>query len=201
MADGITGWAPAGAWDDHIPVGRIGRADGPAGLVLAPIESATFATLQAAPGDTTALDDAIAAGFGQRLPPPRRMSQGPDLDLVWSGPDGWLAVGGSAAMPARLAAAAGEHGTVVPAPGSRALLRIGGARARDTLAKGCPIDLHDDVFPMGAAATTVIAHMGVQVWRPSADEFRLAVSRSYAGSLWSWLRASGAEYGIDVRAV
>ena len=193
------GWAPEGAWAGILADGRIGAPDGPAGLVAAGLESVTFATIQAAPGAAAALDRRIAAAFGTGLPRPRRMSRGDDLDIVWSGPDSWLAGSGLGDVPSRLAEAAGPDGSVVAAPGSRALLWLTGPRIRDTLAKGCPIDLHNAAFPAGAAAVTAIAHMGVQIWRPNAEGFGLAVSRSYAGSLWSWLKASGAEFGIDVR--
>jgi sarcosine oxidase subunit gamma len=70
---------------------------------------------------------------------------------------------------------------------------------REALAKGCPIDLHPRAFAAGAAAATVIGHIGVNLWRlPSDDGLHLAVFRSMAGSFRSWLHASAAEFGLEV---
>jgi sarcosine oxidase subunit gamma len=83
----------------------------------------------------------------------------------------------------------------------RAILRISGSRARDVLAKGLPIDLHPSVFGPGSAATSVIALMGVTLWQvDDAPTYDLAVFRSLAGSFWTWLTDSAAEFGCRVEA-
>jgi sarcosine oxidase subunit gamma len=70
---------------------------------------------------------------------------------------------------------------------------------RDALAKGCPIDLHPRAFAAGNAAITVIAHIGIHLWRlPFDDGLYVALFRSMAGSFWSWLHASAAEFGLEV---
>jgi sarcosine oxidase subunit gamma len=82
----------------------------------------------------------------------------------------------------------------------RAVLFLSGHRVRDVLAKGCPIDLHPRAFPPGRAVSTTIAHVGVQLWLcEDGETFTLVAMRSYAASVWSWLLASGAEFGIAVR--
>ena len=48
----------------------------------------------------------------------------------------------------------------------RTVIRIAGKRARDTLAKGCAIDLHPRAFTAGSAATTRFAHIGGSLWQP-----------------------------------
>ena len=79
------------------------------------------------------------------------------------------------------------------------MLRLSGPRVRDVLAKGVPLDLHPKVFKPGDVATTLVAYIGVQT-RPArrAPTYQLTAPRSMAGSFWSWLSASAAEFGYDV---
>jgi methylglutamate dehydrogenase subunit D len=82
---------------------------------------------------------------------------------------------------------------------AKAVVRIAGARARDALAKGCPIDLDPRVFKPGSAATTRIALIDCSLWQAdSTPAYDLAVDRSIAPSFWTWLTASAAEYGYEV---
>jgi sarcosine oxidase subunit gamma len=81
----------------------------------------------------------------------------------------------------------------------RVILEISGARARDALAKGIAVDLDPDVFKIGDLAQTSASHIGLQIALiDAAPTFEIASARSTAGSLWAWLTASAAEYGIDV---
>ena len=81
----------------------------------------------------------------------------------------------------------------------RAVLEISGSRARDALAKGIPVDLDSLVFKVGDAAQTSASHIGLQIALiDDAPTFEIISARSTAESLWSWLVASAAEYGIDV---
>jgi sarcosine oxidase subunit gamma len=70
---------------------------------------------------------------------------------------------------------------------------------RETLAKGCPVDLHPRAFEPGDTALTAIAHMGVQLWQgDAAPTYELFVTRSMAGSFAEWLLAAAAEFGLEV---
>jgi sarcosine oxidase subunit gamma len=78
---------------------------------------------------------------------------------------------------------------------------LSGPHARDVLAKGLPIDLDPRAFPLGSAATSAIAHMGVQLWQlDDTRSYDLAIFRSVSQSFWSWLSASAAEFGYVVEA-
>jgi sarcosine oxidase subunit gamma len=72
------------------------------------------------------------------------------------------------------------------------LLRLSGEGARRVLQRGMAIDLHPDAFGPGAAATTVIAHIGVLVWCVDQASFQLATFRSYSGSFRHWLDQAAA---------
>ncbi len=72
---------------------------------------------------------------------------------------------------------------------------------RDVLAKGVPVDLHSRAFKAGDVATTVVAYIGVQVdMLDDAPTYQVTAPRSMAGSFWSWLSASAAEFGYEVVA-
>jgi heterotetrameric sarcosine oxidase gamma subunit len=79
------------------------------------------------------------------------------------------------------------------------VLRLSGPAVLATLEKGVQIDLAPDVFPVGRAAVTNIAHVGVTLWKvDDAPTFDIAVTRSFAGSFCHWLEASAAIHGLAV---
>ncbi|WP_072387495.1 sarcosine oxidase subunit gamma family protein [Hyphomicrobium sp. CS1BSMeth3] len=81
----------------------------------------------------------------------------------------------------------------------RVVLEITGSRARDALAKGISIDLDAIAFKVGDAAQTSTSYIGLQIALiDEAPTFEIISARSTAESLWSWLVASAAEYGIAV---
>jgi methylglutamate dehydrogenase subunit D len=82
--------------------------------------------------------------------------------------------------------------TVLTYPTARAL-------RRRVLAKGVPVDLHPMSFKTGDVVSTLVAHIGVQIERlDDRPTFQLVAFRSLAGSLWSWLTKSAAEFGYEM---
>jgi sarcosine oxidase subunit gamma len=75
-------------------------------------------------------------------------------------------------------------------------MAIAGPKADELLAKGCAIDLHPRRFPPGACAVTALAGMRCIIRRVAQERFEILVGRSYAVSLWEWLRDVTAEYGV-----
>ena len=89
--------------------------------------------------------------------------------------------------------------TVVDQSDGKTVLRIGGPRARETLAKGCGLDLDARAFAPGDAATTSIALIDCVLWQVDEEpSYDLAVPSTLAESFWSWLTAAAAEYGYEV---
>src|SRR5262249_16681141 len=59
----------------------------------------------------------------------------------------------------------------------RTLFALTGSRVREALAKGVPIDLHASVFRPGDAASTLVAHIPVNLWQVAhrpGHEFAIA---------------------------
>lgn len=80
----------------------------------------------------------------------------------------------------------------------RIVIRVSGPMARRLLAKGTPVDLHEDEFLLGRCAVTQMAHVGVHLWHSKKDTFELSVFRGFAESFWEWLTTQAEEFGYQV---
>ena len=189
-------WKPTGALAGiAAPAPVVG-----AGLIAQPLENLGLATVLARKGSREALAAKVKATYGLDLPKgPGRAAAGA-VSLVATGPGAWLAVseGGPDGWAQSLAVTLEGLASVSDQSDGYAAVRLQGPAVVDVLAKGVFLDLHPSVFPVGAAGGTVVAHMGVILWRREALVFDLLSYRSYAASLWHWLEESAAEYGMEV---
>ena len=157
-------------------------------------------------GDGT--DEAFQAGVervvGARAPiEPNTVSRIGDMLIAWLGPDEWLVVSppdGKDGLAAKLQEAlTGLHVSVNDISGGQTIIRLHGARARDLLNKGCPLDLHPRAFGAGQCAQSHIAKSNALIIqvddRPTYD---VVVRRSFADYLARWLNHAGMEYDIAV---
>jgi sarcosine oxidase subunit gamma len=67
------------------------------------------------------------------------------------------------------------------------------------LAKGTPVDLYPDEFPVGKSALTQMAHVGVHLTRVGEDAYDLSVFRGFAESFWEWITEQAEEFGYQVK--
>ncbi|MEA2871339.1 MAG: methylglutamate dehydrogenase subunit [Hyphomicrobiales bacterium] len=181
--------------------GHYGRA-GTAGLVIEERTDLALASITAKRGKRFALVNAVNTAFGVALPDgPRRATRG-SVTFAGTGPDRWIASaeGSEAAgFAAKVRARIGPFAAVSDQSDARLVLLLRGPRVRDVLAKGVPVDLHPKAFKAGDVATTLVAYIGLQIdMLDDAPTYQLSVPRSMAGSSWSWLNASAAEFGYDV---
>ena len=145
-----------------------------------------------------------ALGF---VPPaqPNTVDGKRDRYALWLGPDEWLVVAPPGAetklLKALRAALAEARGAVTDVSEGRTVLRVAGTRARDVLAKGCPVDLHPRAFGPGRCAQTRMAKALVIVHQlDEGPTFDLFVERSFSDYLWHWLEDAALEYGFAVVA-
>jgi methylglutamate dehydrogenase subunit D len=193
-------WTPHSAWAGILPAGRIGVAEGEAGVIAAPRENLGLASIIARAGKADELGARMAELYGVEAPTRPCIAQGRTFDLVWSGPEQWLAVSQERAIATRLATELDGLAAVADQSDGRAVVRLSGPKARAMLAKGCPIDLHPRAFRPGDTALTAITHIGVQLWQvDEAPTYDMAVFRSLASGFWRWLTLSAAEFGLEVR--
>jgi sarcosine oxidase subunit gamma len=152
-------------------------------------------------GATATLIERSERDFGIALPKlPHCVSSG-SVTFIWAGPAQWLALSdGDPALDARLRSSLGGLGVAVDQSDALTVIRLGGARARDVLAKGIDIDLHPGAFRPGDTAITAIGQMVVHFWQIDAEPtYELAVFRSYAMSFWEWITEAAAEFEIAER--
>lgn len=155
-----------------------------------------------------AVRDVVGTRFGRAI---RLDRGGTSVLAVGSGPGEWLVIGpaGTAgALRADLAAAVaetGEFASVLDLTHGRALVRLSGRRAADTLAKVCGIDLHDGSTPNGSALRCSVAGLATDLVRDDGGDGRgdepsylLHCERSSGQHLFDSLLDAGSEFGIDV---
>jgi sarcosine oxidase subunit gamma len=125
-----------------------------------------------------------------------------NLAITGTAPGQWLAVSRGPEPQTRLDGVRADLdglAAVTDQGDGRVVLEVSGSRARDALAKGVPVDLDPIAFKVGDAAQTSASHIGLQIALvDDTPTFEITSARSTAGSLWSWLVASAAEYGIEV---
>jgi sarcosine oxidase subunit gamma len=116
------------------------------------------------------------------------------LALLWCAPEHCLAVGDAEAT-GRLAGALDGHALVIDLSGGRVVFRVSGASVRDALARCVKLDLHSRAMSPGCVASTVVAHIGVQIWQIDAvPTYDIAGPVSSAGSLRRVLERSGVHF-------
>jgi heterotetrameric sarcosine oxidase gamma subunit len=81
----------------------------------------------------------------------------------------------------------------------RVMFRLTGEDARALLAKICALDLGDAMFPVGAAARTLVAGVATELVRDDQDgvlSYLILPSRSFGRYLHEVLMDAGAEFGL-----
>ena len=182
-----------------LKLGRHGAHLSPPGVTLSERTGLALFVISAGAGKASEVAAKVTSIAGLELPiGPKRVSKD-SFALIGTAPGQWLAVvEGKAALGllAKLAAGLKGHATIIDQSDGKAVLRISGPRARDTLAKGCSLDLHPSVFKPGSAGTTPVALIDCVIWQvDETPSYDLAIPTSFAESFWSWLTASSAEYG------
>jgi sarcosine oxidase subunit gamma len=179
---------------------------GASDVVVTGCDGMGLATILVRAGQRALLAARLHELFAVELPfGPTRVGAG-DLSIAGTGPESWLAMqrGGGNGFADSLKEKLAGLASVVDQSDGYAVLQLGGRRARSTLEKLVPIDVHARAFAVGAVAGTVAAHVGTLLWRSADDEhghptFGIAVPRSMAVSFWDALTHSAAEYGLTRR--
>ena len=171
-----------------------GRSAELAGLPIGARELPFLTQLNVRVDATSPVAIAVAAVLGGPLPTvPCTASRFGDFEVLWLGPDEWLVLappGWETSLAAGLRAAIGScDGAVTDVSAERAALELTGAHVRELLARGCSIDLHPKVTPIGSCMQTLLARTAVVivVHDDSASDFLVLVRASFADYLASWL--------------
>ncbi|MDP9650010.1 sarcosine oxidase subunit gamma [Paraburkholderia caledonica] len=124
-------------------------------------------------------------------PPPEKantIARGNGYEMLWLGPDEWLVRSAvahdatrTAPLQAKLGAAfAGVFASAVDIGSGYTVLEITGARTREVLSRGCPLDLHPKLFGDGQCAQSHYFKASMTLVPTGADSFDIIVRRSFA---------------------
>lgn len=128
---------------------------------------------------------AIKSAFDADLPAPGQSVMGKDdTRLVRLGPDQAFAIFTRATPDAEPHVQGLLNGAAYTTDQTDVWsgLMLDGPLARTALERICPIDLHPDAFVEGAAARTVMEHLGALIIRTGPDAYLLLSASSSAGS-------------------
>ena len=196
-------WNVRSPLDRALVAGPYG-AQGDAGVLLTEIRNFDLVQVMARRGKVAETATAAKARFGVAAPETPKVVGTADATLIWSGPDQFfvLSKGGRHGLEALAPAFAGSA-SLSDQSHARVLISVSGGKARAMLAKLSSIDLHPDVFGVGAAAATSMDHTSVTLWRgndgPNGQAvFNALVFATFAESLWHTMLDSGAEYGVTI---
>ncbi len=155
--------------------------------------------------DDPAFTAAVQRALG--VAPPRAAgttAQGDALRIVWAGPDDWFVIGpkgyADALANSLRAHLEGQHAAVTDVSSGYTVLHLSGPSLRDTLAQGCPLDLHPRAFHVDQCAGSHFFKASVWLWQVNDDPvFELLVRRSFMDYVWLMLEHTTAECGLITR--
>ncbi len=114
------------------------------------------------------------------------------------GPDEWLVVGpeADAETIARdiQAGLSGRFFSLVDIGHRNAGLRVSGKHAAEVLNAGCPIDLADASFPVGAATRTLLGKSEIVLIRRATDRYQVECFRSFAAYVHGFLSEAARDF-------
>ena len=138
-----------------------------------------------------ALDKAVKAVTGTKLPATRRIEVNGDKACGWMSPDEYLLIVPygevSGALASLAKALAGEHHLAVDVSDARAVFRIEGDQAADVLRKLSPVDF--DTLEPGELRRSRAAQVAAAMWQQDGG-FTLVCFRSVAGYVMGLLTHS-----------
>lgn len=141
--------------------------------------------------------------LGLELPKsPRTSSSWGDIKALWLSPDQWLILCGrdkASVLQAELSKALDAiHSLAVDVSDMRCVIRLEGAGVRETMMKGCSLDLLSNDYGPGAVRRVRFAEIAALLHVVEDNVIDLYVFRSYADYTWDFL-LKAARKGSEVK--
>ena len=135
-------------------------------------------------GGEAALEAALNSGWSLGMPTPTRATQAGETWAIRTTADQLMLVFPHAAPDANTIVQGKLKGASYTTDQTDVwvVLEISGPDTLAALERLCPIDLHADAFPEGAAARTLMEHMGAMILRLGSERFLLMSASSSAAS-------------------
>lgn len=166
-----------------------GRHGGSAGARVTPAAPATRLSLRAG---ADALD-ALSTAFGLTLPArPKTSASANGRHALWLGPDEWLLIDETGADLMAISSGVSALHSATDVSHRNTAILVSGPDAAVAIAGACPLDLGRTIFPVGAAARTVLGKIEIVLLRTSEEDYRVECWRSFSSYAFGLL-AEGAE--------
>lgn len=153
--------------------------------------------------DSSSALGALVAARGASLPECGRLCRSVDSLILAVRPQRWLICCASAA-PGTAArswqATCGDRAAVIEQSAALALFYVTGAAARETLKRGCRLDLDPRIFPAGTAAATLMAQVPV-ILAALASGVLLLTPTSTSRHFRDWLITTARPFGLGFGSV
>lgn len=135
-------------------------------------------------GGLAKMETALKDGFGLTMPEPLMSSENNGVRALQIAPDQLMLLFPHATPDADPYVAGKTDGAGYTTDQTDVWVRLelSGEAALSALERLCPLDLHESVFPLDAAARTTMEHMGTIIIRTAADRFLLLSASSSARS-------------------
>jgi sarcosine oxidase subunit gamma len=158
-----------------------------AAAALTPCQPAANFILRCRPSALTI----AGAVFGVAMPTACRSVTDEKRATLWLGPDEFLLVAPveeSGAIETAFAAGLSGHPHALVDVGHRNIaIDIAGPDAAAVLNAGCPLDLDDTAFPVGACTRTILGKAQIILWRTGRHRFYVGTWRSFGEYVWQFL--------------
>ena len=182
----------------------IPESQGEGGLSLSECPAMGYVNLRGDPADVDFVEF-VRRGANLRLPEvPNTSRSEAGISALWLGPHEWLIV-----IPPELETEVqnslgviltGRSHAITDITSGNTAMSLTGVRAREVLAKGCGIDLHERFLCPGCCVQTYVGKANVLLWRrEDSPRLDLIVRRSFAEYLALWLQDAGNEFGLRLR--
>jgi sarcosine oxidase, subunit gamma len=161
-----------------------GRVFAAASVAVTPAAPASRLSLRARADAVAALSKAL--GLDLPVTPKTSVTKGART-AFWLGPDEWLIVDDADKdLLAECAKAKVLHSAVDVSQRNTAVM-VSGANAEATLSAGCPQNLSDGAFPVGAVSRTLLGKVEVIIYRVKPQVFRVECWRSFSDYVFTYL--------------
>ena len=155
------------------------------GISLFPTPAAWRISLRVRADGMAAAKKAI--GFALPTKPKSSVSKN-GVSCLWIGPDEWLIIDeGKSNVWENLQKLGNTKLSAVDVSHRNTGIMISGDKAVNAINSGCPQDLSDKVFPVGAASRTMLGKAEIVLFRTGKNEYRVEVWRSFSDYAWNYL--------------
>lgn len=170
-----------------------GRHGGSSGARVTPAGPATRLALRAGA-------DAIGTlslAFGLELPQrPKTSASVAGRRALWLGPDEWLLIDENGADLMGIASGVSALHSATDVSHRNTAILVSGPDAAAAIAAACPLDLGTSVFPVGAAARTVLGKIEIVLLRTGEEDYRVECWRSFSSYAFGMLVEGAEDAGL-----